>query len=65
MNAKGKKSKIDKVEEAAAAYEFSKQKQQGIDHTTFDFDAEFEKGLTVEEFKAEMHKRIQAYPWKK
>lgn len=65
MNAKGKKSKIDKVEEAAAAYEFSKTKQQGIDHATFDFDTEFEKGYTPEEFKAEMHKRIQAYPWKK
>lgn len=64
MNAKGKKSKIDKVEETAAAYELSKTKQ-GIDHATFDFDAEFEKGYTAEEFKAEMHKRIQAYPWKK
>lgn len=31
----------------------------------FDFDAEFAKGLTPEEFKAEMSKRIKAYPWKK
>ncbi|KDN54431.1 hypothetical protein [Flavobacterium seoulense] len=61
MNAKGKKSKIDKVEEAAAAYEFSKQKQQGIDHATFDFDAEFEKGLTVEEAKAESIRRIREW----
>lgn len=29
------------------------------------FDAEFAKGLTPEEFKAEMSKRIKAYPWKK
>ncbi len=65
MNAKGKKTKIDKVEETAAAYDISKAKQQGIDWATFDFDAEFEKGYTLEEFKAEMHKRIQAYPWKK
>lgn len=65
MNAKGKKSKIDKVEETAAAYDIFKTKQQGVDHATFDFDAEFKKGYTLEEFKAEMHKRIQAYPWKK
>lgn len=61
MNAKGKKSKIDKVEEAAAAYEFSKTKQQGIDHATFDFDAEFEKGYTPEEAKAESIRRIREW----
>ena len=65
MNAKGKKSKIDKAEEPAVNYEVSKPEQQGIDHATFDFDAEFAKGYTPEEFKLEMHKRIQAYPWKK
>lgn len=65
MNAKGKKTKIDKVEETATAYELSNPKQQGIDCTTFDFDTEFKKGYTAEEFKAEMHKRIQTYPWKK
>lgn len=61
MNAKGKKSKMDKVEEAAAAYEFSKPKQQGIDHATFDFDAEFEKGYTLEEAKAESIRRIREW----
>ena len=61
MNAKGKKSKIDKVEEAATAYEFSKAKQQGIDHVTFDFDAEFEKGYTPEEAKAESIRRIREW----
>ncbi|HTG65417.1 MAG TPA: hypothetical protein VL859_03485 [Flavobacterium sp.] len=61
MNAKGKKSKIDKVEEPATAYEFSKTKQQGIDHATFDFDAEFEKGYTPEEAKAESIRRIREW----
>ncbi|WP_140484813.1 hypothetical protein [Flavobacterium sp. GSA192] len=61
MNAKGKKSKIDKVEEPATAYEFSKGKQQGIDHATFDFDTEFANGYTPEEFKAEMKKRIRLW----
>lgn len=31
---------------------------------TFDFDAEFAKGLILEEFKNELSKRIKAYPWK-
>ncbi|PRX52413.1 hypothetical protein [Salegentibacter salegens] len=31
----------------------------------FDFDKEWENGLTGEEFKAEMRKRINKYPWKK
>lgn len=31
----------------------------------FDFDKEWENGLTGEEFKAEMRKRISAYPWEK
>jgi hypothetical protein len=65
MNAKGKKSKIDKAEEPAVNYDVSKPKQQSIDPATFDFDTEFANGYTPEEFKAEMHKRIQAYPWKK
>lgn len=61
MNAKGKKSKIDKVEETATAYDVSKTKQQGIDWATFDFDAEFEKGYTPEQAKAEMYKRIRGW----
>ena len=39
--------------------------QKGIDQSTFDFDAEMERGYTPEEFKVEMVKRIKAYPWKK
>lgn len=46
------------------SYESSKLKCKGFDRTTFDFDKEFKKGLTPEEFKAEMTKRIKAYPWK-
>ncbi|MBA3985571.1 MAG: hypothetical protein H0X63_03125 [Flavobacteriales bacterium] len=31
----------------------------------FDFEKEWENGLTLDEFRAEMQKRINAYPWKK
>jgi len=54
-----------KVEEPAVIYESSQVKPKGIDRATFDFDTEFANGLTPEEFKAEMLKRIKAYPWKK
>jgi hypothetical protein len=65
MNPKKENSKIIKVEEPFVVYESSKMKFQGIDRATFDFDEEVKKGYTPEEFKAEMHKRIKAYPWKK
>jgi hypothetical protein len=61
MNAKKENPKVNKVEEPAVAYEVSKIKFKGIDRATFDFDAEVRNGLTPEEFKAEMHKRIQAW----
>jgi hypothetical protein len=61
MNAKGKNSKIDKVEEAATSYGVSKTKQQGIDHSTFDFDTEFKKGYTPEQAKAESIRRIREW----
>jgi hypothetical protein len=32
--------------------------------TPTNFDEEFKKGLTGEQFMAEMTKRIQAFPWK-
>jgi hypothetical protein len=57
--------KNDKVEEPRVEYEIQKPKFKGIDRETFDFDTEFANGLTPEEFKAEMVKRIKAYPWKK
>ncbi|KQB40559.1 hypothetical protein [Flavobacterium aquidurense] len=65
MDKKREDSKNDKVEEPDVEYEIQKPKFKGIDPETFDFDAEFSKGLTPEEFKAEMSKRIKAYPWKK
>lgn len=55
-------SKPNKVEEPSVSYSVSK--KQGVDEN-FDFEAEFENGLTAEQFKEEMHKRINAYPWKK
>lgn len=65
MNQKKEDPKNNKVEEPAVEYEVQKSKLKGIDRETFDFDAEFAKGLTPEEFKEEMSKRIKAYPWKK
>lgn len=65
MNKKKEDSENNKVEEPAVEYEIQKPKFKGINRETFDFDAEFAKGLTPEEFKAEMSKRIKAYPWKK
>ncbi|WP_291285945.1 hypothetical protein [Flavobacterium sp.] len=65
MKKKNEKPRVSKVEEPAVEYEVQKSNFKGIDRKTFDFDAEFAKGLTPEEFKAEMFKRIEAYPWKK
>lgn len=30
----------------------------------FDFESEWEKALTVDEFRSEMHKSLEALPWK-
>jgi hypothetical protein len=65
MDPKKENLKINEVEEPSVVYESSKIKFNGIDRATFDFDKEFKNGYTPEEFKAEMHKRIKAYPWKK
>ena len=65
MNPKKENPKITKVEEPAVVYESSKNKLQGIDRATFDFDKEFKKGYASEEFLFEMKKRISKYPWKK
>jgi hypothetical protein len=65
MDTKKENSKVNKAEEPSAAYETSKIKFKGIDRTTFDFNEEFKNGLTPKQFKEEMHKRINAYPWKK
>ena len=61
MNPKKENPKIHKVEEPAVTYESSKLKSKGIDGDAFDFDEEVKNGLTPEEFKAEMHKRIRSW----
>ncbi len=52
-----------KAEEPATEYK-AKKPQQGIGKD-FDFDKEFAKGLTAEEAKAEMHRRIKLWKWEK
>jgi hypothetical protein len=61
MNPKKENSKITKVEEPAVVYGSSKNKLQGIDKATFDFDEEFKNGYTLEEAKAESIKRIREW----
>lgn len=61
MNPKKENSKTNKVEEPTVAYESSKTKFKGIDRATFDFDAEFANGLTLEEAKAESIRRIREW----
>ena len=58
-----KKANSSKAEEPITAYKTTS-KQNGIGEN-FDFDKEFAKGLTVEEVKAEMHKRIKSWNWEK
>ena len=65
MNAKKEKSEVPKVEEPITSYKISVSKTEVEGVTGFDFDAEFKKGLTPEQFKAEMAKRIKTYPWEK
>ncbi len=61
MNPKKENPKITKVEEPAEVYESLKIKLKGIDRATFDFDAEFAKGLTPEEAKTESIRRIREW----
>ncbi|RDI54773.1 hypothetical protein [Flavobacterium glaciei] len=65
MDAEKKNSKTTKLEEPSVNYETTKIKFKGIDRAIFDFNEEVKNGYTPEEFKAEMFKRIEAYPWKK
>jgi hypothetical protein len=53
MNEKNENQKNNKAEEPAVGYEVQKLKFKGIDLDTFDFDAEFAKGLTLEQAKEE------------
>jgi hypothetical protein len=61
MNTNKETPKIIKVEEPSVAYESSISKFKGIDKETFDFDAEFKKGLTIEEAKAESIRLISQW----
>lgn len=61
MNAKKENGKKDKVEEPAVEYQAIKLKFKGIDPEMFDFDAEFAKGLTLEEAKVESINRIREW----
>lgn len=51
------------VSEPTTDYETLKS-TQGIGKD-FDFEKEFAKGLTIEEAKAEMHRRISKWKWEK
>lgn len=61
MDSNNGNEKSNKVKEPAVEYQALKPKFEGIDHETFDFDAEFAKGLTLEEAKAESIKRIRKW----
>lgn len=61
MNSDNENEKKNKVEEPATDYETQKTKFKGIDRETFDFDAEFAKGLTPEEAKEEAKRRIREW----
>lgn len=56
-----KGNKKNKLEEPRVEYEVQKPKFKGINPETFDFDAEFAKGLTLEEAKAEAKRRIKEW----
>ncbi|WP_202701242.1 hypothetical protein [Flavobacterium sp. UGB4466] len=61
MKKKKEEARASKVEEPAVEYEVQKSNFKGIDRETFDFDAEFAKGLTLEEAKAESIRRIREW----
>ncbi|SHN64627.1 hypothetical protein SAMN05444395_103144 [Flavobacterium fryxellicola] len=65
MNTNKRKVPIEKAEEPIVSYTISQTKSENERRNSFDFDAEFEKGYTPEQFKQEIFKRIKAYPWKK
>lgn len=56
---KGNLSSI--IEDTSVEYKVKKPKFKGIDHGTFDFDAEFAKGLTLEQAKEQSIKRIREW----
>lgn len=58
-----KKINSHKIEEPATTYK-SPSTQKGIGEN-FYFDKEFAKGLTVDEARVEMHKKIKSWNWEK
>ncbi|HET8810216.1 MAG TPA: hypothetical protein VFM65_08135 [Flavobacteriaceae bacterium] len=56
---------LEKVDDMDVLLQIDAIKKQQKWSDTHDFDEEWEKGFTLEEAKAEMRKRIAAYPWKK
>ena len=54
-------NKNNKVEEPALQYDPQQPKFKGIDPDTFDFDAEFAKGLTPQQAKEESIKKIREW----
>jgi len=61
MDSDKEHKKNNKAEEPRVEYEVQKPKFKGIDRETFNFDAEFAKGLTPEEAKAEAKRRIREW----
>ena len=51
---------IASIENTDVIYELLNLKRQA----TFDFDQEFKKGITVEQFRTAIKERIRNYPWK-
>ncbi|MBO9586837.1 MAG: hypothetical protein J7574_21950 [Flavobacterium sp.] len=61
MDSNKENKKINKVEGPATEYEIQNPRRQGIDLETFNFDAEFAKGLTLEEAKKESIRKIREW----
>lgn len=59
MDSKNENENNNKVEEPRVEYEVQKPKFKGIDRETFDFDAEFAKGLTPEEAKLKPKEELE------
>ena len=65
MNAEDKKEELlewlSKLEEPSVLYKIAKIKEESESETAFDFDKEWEIGLTLEEAKAESKRRISEW----
>ena len=61
MNAKKRELEVPKVEEPSVSYKVSENKLETEKNPAFDFDAEFKKGYTPEQAKAESIRRIREW----